>query len=143
MIPSLDELLYPGLPDENSGPDHEVPDGPCDHCPGCLTFCRFEPLPDDEAFFRLIYKMAMEILSLEEEVVRWRQVLIKYLDKRWADGLSQDIFSNLAPRFSGIPIYDRFVDEYCSGKDPMESAKHTRRMLRLRDGTDRTSIHYL
>jgi hypothetical protein len=28
----------------------------------------------------------------EEELIRWRQALIKYLPPEWADGLQQDIF---------------------------------------------------
>jgi len=32
-----------------------------------------------------------DIISLEQELIRWRQALIKYLPTEWAEGLRQDI----------------------------------------------------
>ena len=125
--------------------DDAEPASVCDGCPGCIIYCRLHPLPCEEhEVFRLLFRMTEEISLLEEELVRWRQALIKYLPERWADGLFDDIFSNLSFRFYGDdPVYDRFVDEYCSGIDPLESNDHVQRMLRLRDGTDETTIDYL
>ena len=127
-------------------PDHPGdidPDDPCKHCRGCLQYCRYEPFPDENAFYCLIEKMVREINYLEEEIVRTRQVLAEYLPERWADGLRQDIFCDLSSRFTGIAEYDRYV-EYChSGTDPMEAEEQVSRMLRLRDGTDETTYYHL
>ena len=129
------------LPGETS-PDSQLPDF-CDSCPGCVTRCIMLPDPEEEDCFRLVSAMLEEIQFLEEEVVRWRQALIKYLEPGWADGLYDDIFSNLSGRFDDYPAYRKFVDQWCRGKDPYDSPEHTRTMLRLRDGNDETSITYL
>ena len=59
----------------------------CGRCPGYLSYCRYEPLPNEAGFFRLIDAMAEEINLLEAEIVRTRQALAEYLPKRWAEGL--------------------------------------------------------
>ncbi len=86
----------------------------CDQCSdGCLTFCRYEPLPNEPDFFRLIDAMVHAINLLEAEVVRTRQVLACYLPVQWAEGLREDIFCNLSGRFIGDhEPYDRYVDCY-------------------------------
>lgn len=94
-------------------------------------------------FMALTDAMVSEILRLEEEVVRWRQALIKHLEPRWADGLRQDIFDNLSRTFYGFDAYQLFINYMHGGVDPMESPDHVDRMLRLRDGNDETSITHL
>ncbi len=93
-------------------------------------------------FLRLTDEMVNTINDLEEELVRWRQALIKYLPPRWAEGLRQDIFCNLSRDFEGDPAYDLYVKLY-SGKDPQHDKKRTKRLYRLAEGTDKTSITYL
>ena len=116
----------------------------CDDCPGCLTFCRLQPLPEEEDFFCLIDALVQEINSLEAEVVRTRQVLTEYLPECWADGLRQDIFCNLSRCFSGdSELYDRYMSYYYDGIDPMDNNEKTALMLRLRDGIDETSYYHL
>lgn len=126
-------------------PEDTISHSVCDGCPGCIIYCRLMPLPVNEMdAFQLIHDLTEEIVLLEEELIRWRHALIKYLPVRWADGLRQDIFDNQSRRFYGdSELYDRFVDEYCAGVDPLESDDHVERMLRLRDGTDEISIDYL
>ncbi len=88
--------------------------------------------------------MSAEIRLLEAEIVRTRHVLIQYLPERWADGLYEDIFSNLSACFMGnYKEYDRYVRHCYGGADPMESDEHTAQLLRLRDGTDVTTYHHL
>ena len=116
----------------------------CDNCQGCLTYCRYEPIPDEAGFFRLIGAMADEINSLEAEIVRTRHVLTEYLPRRWAEGLRSDIFCNLSRRFTGdFEEYDRYVEQYCNGTDPMESPGQVALMLRLRDGKDDSTYYHL
>lgn len=116
----------------------------CDDCPGCLTLCRYEPFPDEPDYFHLIDAMVHEINLLEAEIVRTRQVLACYLPEPWNDGLRQDIFCCLSMSFRGnFNTYDRYVDLYCNGVDPMETAEHTDHMLRLRDGIDDTTYFHL
>ena len=146
------QSTYPSDLLEFPFPDYDVGSEPidagspsiCDACPGCLEYCRYEPLPNEEGFYRLIDAMVTEIDLLEAEVVRTRQVLAGYLPERWADGLRQDIFSGLSRCFSGdFEEYDSYVSLCCGGIDPLQSPGHTARMLRLRDGTDETTNYPL
>ena len=82
------------------------------------------------------------IIGLEDEPVRWRQALIKYLPERWAEGLRMDIFCNLSRDFEGDPAYDLYV-KLRRGEDPQHDKERTKRLYRLADGTDETSIDYL
>ena len=100
----------------------------------CDTVCRFLKLTDE---------MVKTILELDEELIRWRQALIKYLPSEWADGLQQDIFNNTSRCFEGEPAYDLYVNWMCGGVDPQQEDSQTDRMHRLANGTDETSITYL
>lgn len=112
-------------------------DPPEDYEEPCESSCK---TVDD--FLRLTDELVGTILDLEEEVVRWRQVLIKYLSKDWAEGLRSDIFNNLSRDFDGDPAYDLYV-KLKRGEDPQMSKDHIDRLNRLADGTDDTSITYL
>lgn len=116
----------------------------CDGCPDPECCCR-DCLTDGTVhdFLLLTDAMIEEILLLEEEIVRWRQAIMKYLSPEWADGLDQDIFSNLSRNFADFGAYKLFMDSCYKGHDPMESKKHTDKMWRLKKGTDDTSITYL
>lgn len=92
---------------------------------------------------KLTYDMIEEIKYLRAEVVRWRQVLIKYLSPEWADGLSQDIFDNIFQNFEDSVAYQSFVRNCCNGRDPLDNDEQSAFLARLRDGTDETSINYL
>jgi len=107
-------------------------------CDECLYSCR--TVYD---FMRLTDEMVSAIIDLEEELVRWRQALIKYLPPRWAEGLRQDIFNNISRDFEGDPAYDIYVNYLLGGNDPQHNPEHTERMERLADGIDETSIDYL
>ena len=100
----------------------------------CDTVCSFLKLTDE---------MVKTILELDEELIRWRQALIKYLPPEWADGLQQDIFNNTPRDFEGDPAYDLYVRLVCGGQDPQQVASRTDRLHRLARGTDETSITYL
>ncbi len=86
--------------------------------------------------------MIETIIDLEDELVRWRQALIKYLPKDWAEGLRQDILNNLSRDFEGEPAYDLYV-QLRRGSNPQQEEQRIRRLCRLADGTDETSITYL
>ena len=91
-----------------------------------------------------IFFMVYEINELRAEVVRWRQVLIKYLSPRWADGLRQDILSNLYLNdYEDYDAYNFYVERYYRGENPMDNKKLSKRMRRLIEGKDKTSITYL
>lgn len=98
------------------------------------------PLHD---FLALTDAMVNEILLLEEEVIRWRKAIMKFLSPDWADGLDQDIFSGLSRPFYDFKAYVIFMNLMYDGKDPMESAEHRSTMWSLKNGTDITSIDYL
>ena len=128
----LDESIFA---DDSSHDEHSEStagdfEEPCDY--NCGTVQNFINLTND---------MMEDIISLEEELVRWRQALIKYLPKEWAEGLRQDIFNNMARGYAGDPAYDLYVK--ARGMDPQQSWEHAEYMQRLADGTDETSITYL
>ena len=104
----------------------------------CLLDC-----PTVYDFLKLTDEMIKTIIELDEELVRWRQVLIKYLPPEWADGLRQDIFNNTSRCFEGEPAYNSYVNWMCGGVDPQQEDSLTDRMHRLANGTDETSITYL
>lgn len=104
----------------------------------CLHDC---PMVSD--FLKLTDEMVKTIIGLDEELVRWRQALIKYLPPEWAEGLRQDIFNNTSRCFEGEPAYDLYVKLVCGGVDPQQADSLTDRMHRLANGTDETSITYL
>ena len=103
----------------------------------CLHSCQ---TVDD--FLDLTDELIETIIGLEEELVRWRQTLIKYLPQDWAEGLRQDIFNNLSRDFEGNPAYDLYVT-LKRGMDPQQDEERIARLYRLADGIDDTSIKYL
>ena len=96
-----------------------------------------------DSFLKLTDEMVKTILDLEEELVRWRQALIKYLPSELAEGLQQDIFNNISRDFEGEPAYDLYIRLVCGGQDPQQEDSRLARMHRLAKGTDGTSITYL
>lgn len=137
------DLTLEGLPFGNGSNTDGIPEGrpedntPCDYEENCIYSCK---TVDD--FLNLTDELMTTILGLEEELVRWRQALIKYLPERWADGLRQDIFNSLSRDFEGEPAYDLYV-RLKRGTDPQQSEERRRCLYRLADGTDETSIKYL
>ena len=121
---------------EHDDHDHDD-DRSCDYIEDCKYSCS---TVDD--FLHRTDELVDTILDLEEEVVRWRQVLIKYLSKDWAEGLRSDIFCNLSRDFEGDPAYDLYV-QLMRGEDPQHDKERIARLYRLADGTDDTSITYL
>ena len=92
-------------------------------CSGdCDTVCSFLKLTDE---------MIKTILELDEELIRWRQTLIKYLPPEWAEDLQQDIFNNISRDFEGDPAYDLYVRLACGGQDPQQEASRIARLHRL------------
>lgn len=94
-------------------------------------------------FLKLTHELMDTIADLEDDLIRWRQVLIKYLPDDWAEGLRQDIMCGLAPGFEGNPAYDLYVSYFCNGLDPQKDPDGVRRRERLANGTDETSIDYI
>ena len=135
-VPDFDESEVAFL--TSGEPTRDCPeDYPDEYPEDCTDSCK---TVDD--FLELTDEMVNTINSLEEEVVRWRQVLIKYLPQRWAEGLRQDIFNGLSRDFVGEPAYDLYV-ELKRGYDPHQSKEHIDRLYRLADGIDDTSVTYL
>ena len=123
---------------ENQFPDPEYHEDRYEDYPEpCECNCK---TVDD--FCRLTDEMIETIIDLEDELVRWRQALIKYLPERWAEGLRMDIFCNLSRDFEGDPAYDFYVNQR-QGNDPQRNKERTDRLYRLAKGTDETTIDYL
>ena len=137
---ACDEILnaQEELPFGTERYDHDSHDDLPYNCEDpCMYSC---PTVDD--FLNLTDEMIETINDLEEELVRWRQTLIKYLPKERAEGLRQDIFNNLSRDFEGDPAYDLYV-KMKRGIDPQQEKERRKRLYRLADGTDETSITYL
>ncbi len=109
-------------------------DDPGNYCSECYYLAEYAKLTN---------AMIEEIKFLRADIVRWRQALIKYLPPRWADGLRQDIFSNIFYSFEDYDAYQDFVKDYCNGEDPLDNEEDSAFLQRLKDGTDETSITYL
>ena len=95
------------------------------------------------SFLKLTDEMVKTIIDLDEELVRWRQALIKYLPSELTEGLQQDIYNNIFRDFESEPAYDLYVRLVCGGQDPQQEDSQIARMHRLAKGTDKISITYL
>lgn len=91
-------------------------------------------------FCLLVHPLGQNINSLEEEVVRWRHELLKYLPSKEAEELRSDIFSNLTGSIAFNEDYKLYVEKMCLGRDPIDDDEHINRMLRLRYGKYDTTI---
>lgn len=105
-VSSITDLRFPTHGQQGHG--HRII-----HQTDCLHDC-----PTVYDFLKLTDEMIKTIIELDEELVRWRQVLIKYLPLEWAEGLRQDIFNNTSRCFEGEPAYDLYVNWMCGGVDP-------------------------
>jgi hypothetical protein len=143
MVPDDEFFNVPEkLPFDISSPDEtQISEDYEDHSSEYMEPCEYTCKTVDD-FLRLTDNMVETIIGLEDELVRWRQALIKYLPERWAEGLRMDIFCNLSRDFEGDPAYDLYV-KLSRGEDPQHDKERTKRLYRLADGTDETSIDYL
>lgn len=123
---------------ENRIPDTEGYEDPYEECmEPCEHSCK---VVDD--FLKLTDEMVQTIIDLEDELVRWRQALIKHLPERWAEGLRMDIFNNLSRNFEGDPAYNLYIN-LKRREDPQQNKERIERLERLAEGTDETSIDYM
>lgn len=99
-----------------------------------------EPCQDIADCYMLIDSLVKDILTLEEEMIRWRQALLKHLSPIDAQNLKSDIYDNLARRYYDNECYQTYIKLAYDGADPMESDKHCQMLRRLRDGIDETSV---
>ena len=135
LVSTLEQRLEDVSTDD---PVNHTPVASCDYC--FSDTMDSVPISD---FLALTDAMVTEIMRLEEEVVRWRKAIMKFLSKDWADGLDQDIFSGLSRTFYDLNAYKLFMNLMHDGRDPLESEEHFNTMWRLKKGTDITSINYL
>lgn len=99
-----------------------------------------EPCQDIADCYMLIDSLVKDILTLEEEMIRWRQALLKHLSPIDAQNLKSDIYDNLARRYYDNECYQTYIKLAYDGVDPMESDEHSQMLIRLRDGIDETSV---
>lgn len=105
----------------------------------CLYDCS-EDCGEIWSFCKLVNSLVLDIKSLEEEMVRWRQALLRYLTPEDAANLKSDIYNNLAARHSDNEAYQIYMKAMCGGQDPMESDEHSHMLRRHKEGTDDTSV---
>lgn len=137
----LDEIASEELPFQNDrGNSNSVAiDLGCnkDHDESC--YCT-EPCQEIADCYMLIDSLVQDILTLEEEMIRWRQALLKHLSPIDAQNLHSDIYDNLARRYYDNERYQTYIKLAYDGVDPMESDEHCQMLRRLRDGIDETSV---
>ncbi len=132
-LPFQDESDSDIYTDRPEPEDHEM-DDPMPECAICSIVHDYN---------HLTYEMIEEIKYLRAEVIRWRQALIKYLSPRWAEGLRQDIFDNVFQHFEDLDAYTWYVNNCCSGVDPLDNPEQSAFLARLREGTDETTITHI
>ncbi len=103
----------------------------------------FTRCPTVDEFLLLIEVMTDEIIEISAEVIRWRQVLLKYLPSYSADCLEGEIFSNIGKYLLfTFYAYEYFVHKCHNGIDPMDNDDIMAYWNRLRKGEDPSSIKY-
>jgi hypothetical protein len=131
------EKILEGLPFQEDKPntcenEDELDYSVMDCCP---EFCQ-----DLVESYLLVDSLVQDILSLEEEMVRWRQALLRHLSPIDAQNLKSDIYDNLARRYYDNECYQDYIKRMHDGKDPMESEEHSLMLQRLKEGMDETSV---
>ncbi|PXV88417.1 hypothetical protein C8E03_108144 [Lachnotalea glycerini] len=130
----LEELPFPGNDPEmleirnKPEPDYSLMDCSCNNCQDLIKS------------YLLIDSLVQDILGLEEEMVRWRQALLRHLPPIDAQNLKSDIYDNLARRYYDNKSYQSYLKRMYNGQDPMESKEHNQMLHRLKEGTDETSV---
>ena len=89
--------------------------------------------------YDLINSLVMDILILEEEMVKWRYSHIPLINPYSARKIQSNIFNHLAERHTNNNAYKAYLD-YCHIEDPMESDDHILKLWHLAHGTDEDSI---
>lgn len=133
------ENIFEELPFQNDEPDATTINYGNDQDYDEADYCT-EPCHELVDSYLLIDSLVQDILSLEEEMVRWRQALLKYLLPIDAQNLKSDIYDNLARRYYDNACYQSYIKRAYNGVDPMESKEHCQMLKRLRDGIDETSV---
>lgn len=98
----------------------------------------WEPIFTLDEVSHLLDQMIMDIQHLELEVVRVRYKLSFYLSPPYGEYLRQEIFSSMGSRYSGDPVYDKYLS-YCGlGEydDAIDTPFHLKRKRRLAAGHD-------
>jgi|GEM_PF-637164 len=130
----LEELSFQNDETNTSEPNYE------DEPDYSLMDCYPESCQDLVESYLLVDSLVQDILSLEEEMVRWRQALLRHLSPIDAQNLKSDIYDNLARRYYDNTCYQAYIKRMYNGKDPMESKEHSQMLRRLKDGIDETSV---
>lgn len=72
----------------------------------------------------LLDQMVMDIMMLEEELVRTRLELYQLLPEGEKSIYRCEILPNLAGRYYDHPLYQEYMELLHDGQDPMESEDH-------------------
>lgn len=91
--------------------------------------------------YRLIDSLVTDIKYLEEEVMRWRQTLLKHLNSIDARNLESDIFDYLVERREGTDAYDAYMKFHHYETDPLESDEHSQKLWAIKGGIDDTIVN--
>ena len=87
-----------------------------------------------EDFYALTELLIKDIHHLEAKIVYLRYTLSSHLPALDGEMLRSDIFSDLSGCYWGHPAYQKYMDEYNYGQDPMNDAGQTRLMRRISRG---------
>jgi len=96
-----------------------------DCCDNCVT-----------KFYDLTDYLIKDIQFLEAKVVYLRFLLSQHLPEHKGEMLRCDIFHDLAGGYWGYPAYQRYMEYYCEGHDPMDCKEHSELMLKISRGEE-------
>ena len=99
----------------------------------CHDYCCDNCVTD---FYELTDILVKDIQFLEAKVVYLRYALSQRLPERRGEMLMCDIFSDLAGGYWDNPAYQRYMEEYYDGLDPMDNEEHCRLLKRIARGEE-------
>ena len=86
--------------------------------------------------YQLIESFIKDIQKLELRVVYLRYLLSGHLSEYDGKMLRLDIFSDLSGGYYDNAIYQKYLMNYCDGKDPMDCDPFSVRMWRISRGKE-------
>jgi len=87
-------------------------------------------------YLNFIDQLVRDIQKLELRIVYLRHILSRHLPDHEGEMLKCEIFSDLAGGYYDDAVYQRYVSDYCDGKDPMEDPDFHEHMIKVSRGEE-------
>ena len=89
---------------------------------------------------QLIESFVRDMQKLELRVVYLRYLLSGYLSEHNGNMLRYDIFTDLSSGYYDNPAYQKYMMNYCDGKDPMDCNPFNAQIWRISRGEEATDL---